>query len=77
MLLIEDRRGKRAWGISPGYEIPKKYIELAMRDSIKGCFRKIFSDMPSGEIVITKSIYTRKKLVTMSTIMALSRFNWP
>jgi inosine/xanthosine triphosphatase len=70
VVFVEDKRGKRGVGISPAYEVPKRYIPEILAANINVLFIRLFRGK-GGTRVLTKNRYTRKDLIEIATEMAL------
>ena len=72
VVMIERKDGKVGIGVSPGYEIPPKYVKAIINSSLKQVFDKIF-DGKGGVRVLTKNQFRRQDLIENGTVMALIR----
>ena len=71
-VVLVEKNGKRGFGLSQGYEIPKEYVEEALQTSIANVLDRLFEGK-GGIRVLSKGAVTRKQLVEDATIMALTR----
>lgn len=72
IVLIEDKTGKRGFGLSQGFEIPRQYVQEAIHSSVAKVLDRIF-DGKGGMRILSKGQLTREKMVHDGTIMALTR----
>lgn len=70
VVLVENSEGKYGFGVSPGYEVPSKYINEILETNISKLFKRIFNGR-GGTRVLTKNQFTRKALIQLGTSMAL------
>jgi len=70
VVLVENSEGKSGFGVSPGYEVPSKYINEILETNISQLFKRIFNGR-GGTRVLTKNQFTRKALIQLGTSMAL------
>lgn len=70
VVLVENREGKRGFGMSPGYEVPSKYIEKILDTNMADFLTELFKGK-GGTRVLTRNQFTRKTLIEDGTMMAL------
>lgn len=70
VVLVESADGKKGFGVSPGYEVPSRYIGEILETNISMLFKRIFKNC-GGTRVLTKNQFTRKALIQLGTSMAL------
>ena len=72
IVLIEDKNGKKGFGLSQGFEIPRKYEQEVINSSIAKMLNRVFEGK-GGIRVLSKGQFTRTKLIEDATVMALAR----
>lgn len=70
VVMVENKDGKNGFGMSPGYEVPTKYIEEIINTNMADFLTQLFEGK-GGTRVLTKNQFTRKTLIEDGTIMAL------
>lgn len=73
-VLVENMKtGKKSTGISQMMEVPKKYINFAVKTSINNVFRMLFgNDLTDGISILTKGEIERRGLIKSGAVMALA-----
>lgn len=73
LVVIEDKNGKRSTGLSPSFEIPKKYVieVVQTKATIANILDRLF-DGEGGIRVLSRGQFTREKMIHDGTVMALS-----
>lgn len=72
IVLIEDKTGKRGFGMSQGFEIPRQYVQEAIHSSVSKVLDRVW-DGKGGMRILSKGQMTREIMVRDGTIMALTR----
>lgn len=72
VILVEDKDGKRGFGLSQGFEIPHQYVEKAVKTSVAEVLDGVFEGR-GGIRALSKGLFTRKDLVRDGTVMALTQ----
>ncbi len=77
--VIKDKNGYTSWGTSPGFPVPKKYVDDIIKFDLGQVMDKIFKqhDLRSGKggvNFLTKGNITRIDQVEQAFIMALTQF---
>ena len=70
VIIVENREGKRGFGMSQAYEVPTKYIEEILKTNMADFLKKPFNGK-GGTRVLTQYQFTRKTLIQDGTIVAL------
>ena len=71
LVIVEDKDGKRGYGMSQAYEVPGKYIDEILNTNMADFLKKLFKGK-GGTRVLTGNQFTRKTLIQDATIMALT-----
>jgi len=72
IILVEDKDGKRGFGLSQGYEIPEQYVKEAILSSVAQVLDRILEGK-GGIRVLSKNQFTRENLIHDGVIMALTK----
>lgn len=80
LVLIENENGEKGLGSSPGYSIPRRYINKIKETNLAELTNEIFGKdderhQNKGTIqLLTKNNLSRVELIEQSTMMALTKF---
>lgn len=77
--VIEDDNDFESYGISPGFPVPKKYVDEIIKTDLGKVMDKIFNEKDlrsraGGISLLTKNIISRMDLTEMAFIMALTEY---
>ncbi len=77
--VIKDNEGNEGFGTSPGYKIPRQYIEKIKQSELSTVMSKVFNDhnirVNNGVIHhLSRGLINRVELNKQATIMALTTF---
>lgn len=70
LIIVENREGRRGWGLSQSNQFSRENAERAITTSIAEVYDNVF-DGKGGVRKITKGYFIRSDLIRDATIMAL------
>lgn len=75
VVVLEDKNGNRFSGLSSGFEVPEKYVPMALETSIRVVMDEVFG-LENNHDFLPGGRSFRKQLIEEATTMAISSTNW-